>query len=81
MSDSAYIPPTIDGLQRNNAALRGDVAFKWQQIKELAQTVKDLSYALSAALNDEDGWRSQGKEALGNISEETQILIRDECDS
>ena len=79
MSETAYSPPTIDGLQRNNAALRGDVQFKWSQIKNLAQNVKDLSNALSAALDDEDYWRSQAKEALGNISEETLILIREEC--
>ena len=80
MSETAYAPPTMDGLQRNNEALRGDVAFKWQQIKELVQNVSDLSYALSAALDDEPDWRSKGKEALGNISEEVQILIRDECE-
>ena len=80
MSETGYLPPTIDGLQRNNEALRGDVAFKWRQIKELAQTVQDLSYALTAALDDEPDWRSKGEEALGNISEEIQILIRDECE-
>ena len=80
MGETGYSPPTIDGLQRNNEALRGDVAFKWRQIKELTQTVQDLSYALSAALDDEPDWRSTGKETLGNISEEIQILIRDECE-